>query len=800
MRVPLSWLGEYIELPDDAQQLAHDLTMSGTNIEAIETSSKEFEGVYVGKVVERRQHPNADRLSLCKVVLGDEELSIVCGAPNVRAGLTVAVAKVGARLPGDLKIRKSKIRGEVSYGMICSASELGMGQEHDGILELDDALESGLDFHEVMPPGETFFEAEITPNRPDCLALFGIAREVAALYGSALRRPPVWEGTPALAAVVPVELEDTQDCRRYLGRVIRNVTVAESPDWLKQRLLSMGLEPINNIVDITNYVLFETGQPIHAFDLDHLRGSKIMVRRARPGEKLTTLDGTDRKLDPDILIIADAEGPVAIAGVMGGLASMVQNDTKHLLLEAAWFSPERVRSGRRKLGIDTDASYRFERRADIEAVQWAADRATQLFVEIAGGEVTEQTSEAYPLRYETPTLTVRASRVNQLIGSTLDSQAIAALLQRLQLEATVTGDRVVVRIPSFRRDLKAEIDLIEEVARIHGYEKIPDNALPAAPLQPQSNPLDETMRRWRNAVVARGYFEVRPSVFMDQRDPDRLQLKADDVRRKTVRVRNPLVTALDTMRTTLLPGVLQVMKYNRNHGQESVRLLQLDRVFFNKPGPLAGLPTESERMLVAACGKVRPPTWGEKARLYDFYDLKGDLESLFEELSVDSVWTWGYTQPFLEESTSFVVSGGYGDIGFGGEVSEAVRKAFDVEVPVFIFDLDVGVLDKMSRGCTQFEELPRFPAVKRDLSLVVPQSVTYQQVVGVVKQSGGAHLETAQCFDVFHEEDRENSRCIGLRLRFRSPDRTLTDDMVDPQIKKILRKLQGSLQVALRAG
>jgi len=485
---------------------------------------------------------------------------------------------------------------------------------------------------------------------------------------------------------------------------------------------------------------------------------------------------------------------------MGGLSSMVQQETRNLLLEAAWFRPELVRSGRRKLGLDTDASYRFERRADVEAARWAADRATQLFVEIAGGEVAAQATDAYPVKYEAPNVTVRAPRVNQLIGSSLDSQSIATLLQRLQLDATVREDEVAVRIPSFRRDLKAEIDLIEEVARIHGYENIPDDVLPSAPLQPTINQMDETMRRLRNAVVSRGYFEVRPSVFMDQRDPERLLLKSDDARRKTVKVSNPLVSAFDTMRTTLLPGVLQVLKYNRNHGQDSVRLLQLDRVFLNEPGPLAGLPTESERLLVAACGNVRPPTWGESARRFDLYDLKGELEGLFEELNVDSVWTWGYTEPFLEEATSFVVSGSYGDIGFGGEIRADVRKAFDIDVPIFIFDLDVAVLEKMSRGRSLFEELPRFPAVKRDLSLVVPQSVTYQEVVGVVKQAGGAHLETAQCFDVFHEEDKESSRCIGLRLRFRSPDRTLTDDMVDPQINKILRKLQGSLQVALRAG
>ena len=367
------------------------------------------------------------------------------------------------------------------------------------------------------------------------------------------------------------------------------------------------------------------------------------------------------------------------------------------------FRPDLVRSGRRKLGLDTDASYRFERQADIEAASWAADRATRLFVEVAGGEVVEKEMDAYPLPYEAPELTLRASRVNQLIGSSLEAPAIAALLQRLQLDATPSEDHVRVRVPGFRRDLGAEIDLVEEVARIHGYENIPDDLLPAAPLRPQVNRLDEAQRRLRDAMVARGFFEVRPSVFMDQRDPDRLRLEPDDVRRKTVKLRNPLVSAFDTMRTTLLPGVLQVLKHNRNHGQESVRLVQLDRVFVNEPGPNPGLPTEGERMLVAACGNVRPPSWGETARAYDFYDLKGELEGLLEDLGVDTVWTWGYTQPFLEEATSFAVSGSYGSFGFAGEIRKDVRKAFDVDSRVFVFDLDVVVLEKMFRERVLFQ-------------------------------------------------------------------------------------------------
>ncbi|UCE02688.1 MAG: phenylalanine--tRNA ligase subunit beta [Candidatus Latescibacterota bacterium] len=799
MRIPLSWLRDYVDFNVDAQTLAHDLTMSGTKIEAVHAPAPEWQGVQVGRVLESGQHPNADKLSVCRVDVGGEELRIVCGAPNVRAGLTVAVATVGARLPGGVKIRKSKIRGEVSQGMICSARELGLGTDAAGILELDSALESGAPFTGVPGSDETVLEAEITPNRPDCLGLIGVAREVAAVYGTPLKRPPVWSEAVAEPAPVRIELADVQDGLRYLGRAIRDVEVGPSPAWMQARLASMQLEPINNVVDVTNYVLFETGQPIHAFDLAAVRGDRIIVRRARAGEKLRTLDGVDRELDPDILVIADAEGPVALAGIMGGVESAIQPSTRDVFLEVAHFRADLVRSGRRKLAIDTDASYRFERGTDAASVRWVADRATQLLLEVCGGAVREQHDDAYPRPLAPIRLHLRSARANRLIGTELGAAEMARLLQRLQLEAEPAEAGVDVEVPTFRRDLQAEIDLVEEVARVHGYDNIPEDVLPPAPLMQRPNARHEFLTRLRHTLVGLGYREVLTSAFMDRSDPDRLQLASDDVRRRVVRVRNPLVASLDTLRTSLVPNVVRVVRHNIHHGSAALRLFAVDRVYVAVEDSSEGLPQESERLVAVACGARRPEGWAETLQASDLFDLKGDAEALLEHLGVDSVWSAGYTEPFLDFAASFMISGSYGTVGGGGLVAEEVLRAYDVDTPVFLLDLDVDALVRHLPERRVFKGIPRFPAVKRDLSLVVPRRVAYEKVHAAVVGAGGPLLESINCFDVF--EDRalgEDKHSIGLRLRFRSPERTLTDDVVDRQIDAIVRRLSETLGVELR--
>lgn len=802
MRVPLEWLRDYVDIDVDAATLAHDLTMSGTKIEAVHGAAPAFEGVFVGKVLERAKHPGADKLSVCEVEVAGERLHIVCGAPNVRAGLTVAVARVGARLPGDLRIRKSKIRGEVSEGMICSARELGLGSDSDGILELEATLVSGADFRTIAGGSGAVLEAEITPNRPDCLSVLGIAREVAAVYGLRLRRPPVWEAPASLAPVrVPVEIESKKDCGRYLGRCVHEIRVGPSPSWMQARLRAVGASPINNIVDVTNYVLFETGQPLHAFDLAQLRGPRIVVRRARAGEELVTLDGVARQLDADILVIADDEIPVAVAGVMGGAASAVTDGTRSILLESAHFDPQVVRTGRRKLGLDTDASYRFERQADLGAAGWAADRATQLLLETASGRVREIAADERRAVQPSAPLRLRVERANRLIGTTLDAAAMAQLLERLELDAEPLGEAVQVRVPSFRRDLHAEIDLVEEVARVHGYERIESRVMPPAPLVYERNLHDEHLARLRQAWISAGFYEVRTSAFMEREDPERLSLPAEDVRRRAVRIVNPIVTSLGTMRTSLLPGLLRVLRHNRNHDSEQLRFVAVDRVFLDEAGPYPGLPSEPESVVVVASGASAPPGWGTPRRDFDLYDLKGEVEALLAQLDVDTTWTYGYTEPFLIDGASFLIAGTYGNIGRGGAVREEVLRAFDLEPSVFTLELDVAALEKHLDPTRRHRSLPRFPAVKRDLSLVVPANVTYQQIHAVVVASGGGILESVRCFDVFESKSAAPAdRSLGIRLRFRSERQTLSEESVAPVMQGIVSRLADDLQVVLRAG
>ncbi len=799
MRVPLEWLREYVSFGADARVLAHDLTMLGTKIEAVHAPPAEWSGVFIGKVLEARPHPNADRLRLCRVDVGGEELGIVCGAPNVRTGLTVAVARVGARLPGDVEIRRAKIRGEVSQGMICSARELGLGEESGGILELDDTLASGAVYRGGV---DAVLEAEITPNRPDCLGLLGVAREVAALYAEPLRLPAIWSEPTRQRPPSPlrVEIESPDDCGRYVGRMLRNVQVGPSPDWLRQRLAAMGLESINNVVDVTNYVLFETGQPVHAFDAQTLRGGRIVVRRARAGETLRTLDGGDHRLDPDILVIADGADPVALAGVIGGAATAVQDSTRDLFVEVAHFRADLVRSGRRKLGLDTDASYRFERQTDIESVRWVADRVTHLLLEVAGGEVVEGSEDVYPRQPAPRRLRLRSERVNRLIGVRLSAENVAALLRRLHLHAAASGGDIEVQVPSFRRDLHSEIDLVEEVARMHGYDNIPSAMVPPAPLDPRQSPRLLLLRRLRDLVIGLGYYEVRTSAFMDRRDPDRLGLPAGETRRRFVSLRNPLVAALDTMRTTLLPGMFRVLQHNLNRESSSLRLACIDRVFLDVPGGVDGLPQEPERLVALMCGGHRPESWSEPVRPCDVFDLRGDAEALLEHLGIDSVWSRGYTEPFVDDAASFLISGGYGVLGGGGALRSEVLRRFEIECPVYVLELDVAALEKHLPARRLFQGVARFPAVKRDLSVMVPATVSYADVRTTVSRAGGAALESVQCFDVFEDSALgEGVRSLGLRLRFRSPERTLLDDMVDPWMEAIVRDLAAKLGVRRRA-
>ena len=634
MKISINWLKRYVSIEEDAATLARDLTMFGVNVEGIESPAPPFTGVVLGKVLEVAKHPGADRLSLCTVDAGGARpLSIVCGAPNVAGGMRVAVAVEGAILAGGLKIKKSKIRGIVSEGMICSESELGLSENHSGIISLDFDGKPGSSLEGKLGQSEYIFDLEVTPNRPDLLCHFGIAREIAALYRRKLVSPDLFElGT---ADTFRLKVESGADCPRYTAAFVGDVTVGPSPAWMQKLLRSVGLGTINNIVDVTNFVLMELGQPLHAFDRDTLAKDTIVVRRARKGERIVTLDGVERELDPGILVIADDAEAIAVAGVMGGRETEVKGDTKRLVVESAMFDPRLVRHARQRLKLETEASYRFEREADIGIMMDAASRACHLIRETGAGAPAAACVESIhePLKIERRSISVRVSQANRVMGTELAGDDIAALLDRLDLSSRAYGDTVHVSVPTFRRDILEEIDLVEEAARVYGYENIGMDESTRCSIFSEVPAEDMRNDSLVEFLVSRGFAEVVTSSFMDPADGGRMGWDPGDERAGPLRVSNPLTEAQSALRTSLVPGLLGVVRRNTRAEQEEIRIFELGKVFISGP-ERTGLPREEKHLTALFTRNAGPLQWMEPRRQSDFFDMKGEFEALLERLGI----------------------------------------------------------------------------------------------------------------------------------------------------------------------
>ena len=815
MKLSVEWLRELVDLPDSVEQLCEDLTLLGLEVEEVEETGPTFPGVVVGHVLESVQHPNADRLSLCRVSTGEAEFPVVCGAPNVRKGLKVAFAKVGAVLPGDFRIKKSKIRGEVSEGMICSERELGLGEGHTGILELHESAAVGTPAEELLGWKDTCIEIEVTPNRPDWLGHIGVARELAARYDSPLRIPEL-RGTVELVEEdegYKAVCEDPDACPRYTGRIVHGIQLGETPEWMRRRLVTIGQRPINAVVDCSNYLLHECGQPNHAFDLKLLKGGTIHARRARAQEKCITLDGQQRELNEEHLVIADDERAVALAGLMGGKETEVSAETTDLLLEVAIFDPQTIRRMRRSLAMSTDASYRFERGCDFEAVPWAQQRLADLITAICGGE-------ARPAAFEgrgTPPpggrrFFLRATQIRRVLGVDIPLDEAAAILHKLDIPTTLpspssqTGtmgsDEVgslEVEQPSFRHDLHEEIDAIEEVARLHGYDRIPieDRAPMLRPAQ--RSPKEKLVRRLREHLSAAGVHEVVGSSFMESADPDRLGLQEDDPRRNTVQVLNPLVAGEGHLKSTSLPEMLRITDRNLRHGwTRPVRLFQLDRSFLAQEGEL--LPFEPEALCLLWAGPATEAHFSRPAAELDPYDALGDLEVLLDSIAIDAQLQSPGDEPFLVRGASARLVHDAEVLGRAGLLRREVLRHYHLDGPVFWAELSLPALLKALPGQLRYHEIPVYPPVRRDLSLVVPAGVEYAQVAAVLERLGGDLLESQEVFDLYQGEGIEpGSRAIGVRLVLRSAKGTLKDKRVDHLIARMIEELESSLGVVLRA-
>lgn len=800
MRVSLRWLREYLDLPtDDPTEIADVVASLGHEVEGQEVLEAAFSGVVVGRVETVEPHPNADRLRFCTVTTGGEELhEIVCGAWNFEAGAVVPVSLPGAVLAGGLEVGIRKIRGVSSAGMICSAAELGLGEDHSGIMVLDPTTPIGIDFVETLPLPDVVLDISITPNRPDVMSMVGLARELAAYFDVETRLPDdtVTESDPV--SNVKIVIEDTHGCPRYVGREVAGVTVGPAPLWMQLRLRAAGVRPINNLVDITNYVMLELGQPLHAFDLDEVADETVIVRRARAGERLRTLDGVDRNLDPLDLMICDGKRVVAFAGIMGGEESEVTDTTTRVLIEAAHFDPPTVMFSSKRHALRTEASARFERGVDPNLPGSAAARSARLMAELAGGRALGGVQDNYPQRREPWEVALPLRLVERVLGVPFERDAVADLLRRLHLE--VDGDDPLrVRVPTYRPDLTRPIDLVEEVARLYGYDRFPETTPtgPAGGLTPEQQ-LD---RRIREVLIGAGYAEAHTMSFLGKTDLDHLGLAEGDLRRRAIRMRNPLRDEESLLRTTLLPNLLKAARYNLSHGVENVGLFEVGKVFLDEPSPDdPRVPHQPDHVAFVAVGITGPSGLLSTGRSADVFTATGTWTKLIEELGIGGAEIRQTTVPVLHPGRAAEALLDGEVIGMMGELHPAVARAFELEGRVAVGELRMSPL-VTARAWWQFSEPSTYPPVAFDLAFELGKDIPAAAAEAAIRGTAGNWLEEVRVFDEFRGPPLpEGSKSVALRLTFRAPDHTLTNEEVAPVRERIIDAVAAATGGRLRGG
>jgi len=791
VRISTSWLAEWVDTGWDPATLAHRLTMAGLEVEAIEPAAPMFTGVVVARVVECEPHPDADKLSVCQVDFGGEGTAqVVCGAPNARAGMLAALAQPGAELPGGMKIRKARLRGVDSAGMLCSARELGLGDSHEGILDLPPGLRTGQDLRQALALDDAILELSVTPNRGDALSMAGVAREVAAIRNVALSAPVIEPVVGTIRDRFEVRLAAPADCPKFVGRVIKGIDAdARTPLWMVERLRRSGLRPVSPSVDVTNYVMLELGQPMHAYDLRRLR-ERIEVRHARDGEQLELLDGRTVALQPDVLVIADAEAAVGIAGVMGGEKSGIADDTCDVFLEVAFFPPHAVAGRARRFGMHTDASQRFERGVDPRLQERAMERATQLMLEIAGGEagplVVTEDGACLP---ERSGILLDLSRMSRLLGVQVPRAEVESILRRLGMQVAGTGDRLSVIPPSHRFDLSIPEDLVEEVARLHGYDAIPatDALMPQRPAEAS----EASIRRERvMALLAdRGYQEAVTYSFVSQE----LQ-ESFEPGEPVLALANPISADLAVMRRSLWPGLCLALGENVRRQQDRVRLFEIGTRFEQCPEGLV----ESLSLAGVAWGAHAPEQWGVVSRPVDFHDAKADVEALFSLGGpLARVKFLPDSRPSLHPGRAARISIGERTVGWIGEMHPELSRKLEFKTPPILFELDYS--SSFMSEVPVFNEISRFPSVRRDLAVVVDETVTLDQVRESVSVSAGSALKELRVFDVYRGAGIEPGRkSVALGLILQETSRTLTDADADAVVAAVVARLKTDQDATIR--
>ena len=821
MRVSYDWLKSMVELPESPSELAAELIRTGTEVEAVETVGESFGHVVTAQVLTKEHHPDSDHMWVCQVSVGDENvdaegnpvpLQIVCGAQNFEAGDHIVTAMVGAELPGGVKIKKGKLRGVVSMGMNCSARELGLSADHEGIMILPEDAPVGMPLGEYLGTSDTVLDCEITPNRADCLSMVGIAREVGAIFDRDfhVELPSVRAevGAPT-AESLAVELADEGLCDRYVARIVRNVHVGPSPDWMVQRLAALGIRPHNNIVDITNYVMMLTGQPLHAFNLASFaeRDGKrsVVVRAAREGERFQTLDGVERELAAGMGLITDGERPVALAGVMGGMDSEIEDDTVDVLVESACFNAGRTSHTSRDLSLISDASIRFERQVDETGCVDVANLACALIEELAGGEVAPGHVDVYPAPKEPVAITLRLSRVHALCGAPIEADFCERALTRLGCAVTREGEGegtvFAVRVPSFRPDLPREIDLVEEVLRLWGMGRV-EATIPAAKNHIGGLTREQHLVRRVGLILrACGLNETTTFGFAAPGDLERIGMSAEG-RGCPVVLMNPLVAEQTEMRRSLLPGLLQSVAYNEAHGTSNVRLYEAGTLFHGREN--ASLPREVRSVAGVMCGAMGEDEWARKHAPLRFFDGKGVVEELLAQLRVAKVRfrvAEGEGYGFLQPGRAAEVLSGGTVLGWVGEIHPDSLAACKIDQPVVAFELNLEQLLKLARGQEEYHEFSQFPSVDHDLAIVVDESVTYEDLERRISSAGGKLLAGVRLFDVYRDPVRVGAgkKSMAFALTYRSDDHTLTGEEVERAHEKLVKKVCKAVDGTVRA-
>ncbi len=782
MLISLEWLRNYVDINEDVKELENALTMIGQEVEAIEMQGEHLDNVVVGQVVEYGKHPDSEKLSLLKVEVGEAEpLQIICGAPNHKEEDKVVVAKIGAVLPGDFKIKKAKVRGVESCGMLCSEVELGIGEEADGIIILPEDAPVGTEYREYKGLNDIIFELEITPNRPDCLSHIGIAREIAAYYGRKVKYPKVELNEVIESATdnIGVIIEDKERCKRFAAKVIKNVEIKESPEWLKRRLRAIGLRPINNVVDVTNFITFEYNHPMHAYDMNKLSGSKIIVREATEGEVIITLDGEERKLENKELVIADEEKAVGIAGVMGGQNTEVDNNTTNLVLEMAYFTPENIRKTSKNLGLSSDASYRFERGIDRDDIEEVIDRAAALMQEVAGGDILSGTVDKYNEKFEEYEVNLDLEKLNKFVGKEILLDEVGNILRNLGLEIKNISEKIVtVCPPSYREDITRTADLYEEIIRMYGFENIEDK-MPIADIEAGTKDKETyIVENLKGGLVELGLQEVINYSFIPLD-----ALSKINVETKTISIMNPLNEDMTVMRPTLLYSLLTNVRDNFNRNQFDLKLFEVSRTFT----PKDELANEELKVAIALAGRDSKGLWESKPEAYDFYDLKGYVEEFLSLMGMNRFQLARSENNTFHPGRSADILMGRDVVGTFGEVHPEVAENLGIKRErVYIAELDVAKIVKYGKKKIKYERIVKFPEVTRDLAILLDRSVLVGNMVSDIKKSSNL-IESVDLFDIYEGEKVEaDKKSVAVQISMRKATGTLEEKEITGVIEKVL--------------